>query len=396
MKTSDKDILDSLILLAKHKKSIVIPTLIVSILAVVYILLVPEYWVSYVKIRPESTQATGLSMLSSSDLGISGMGSSLLGSSASPDAIDFVTVLNSRTFSKKVINKFNLVEYFEIDKKESLEEMELAIEKLNNEMKMIGLNDENSVITIQIESKDPELSAKIANYYWKELENYNLETRMTKAKRKRIFLEDRLEQVKINIDSLTKKMNYFKNKNDIVEIENQTKAAIELYSTLASQKINSEIELQVLKENQDDNSPLVERAEQKLKIINEQIAELETKNKESNLKYNLSLDKINDISSEYMQLLTRLEIQKKVYETLYPQFEQAKIEEVRDLPTIEVIDVADIQGLRSKPNRAIFCIVMFLLALLLSSAITYTWIIMKQNDRDKKVKHFFWYLFHKK
>jgi uncharacterized protein involved in exopolysaccharide biosynthesis len=396
MKTSDKDILDSLILLAKHKKSIVIPTLIVSILAVVYILLVPEYWVSYAKIRPESTQATGLSMLSSSDLGISGMGSSLLGSSASPDAIDFVTVLNSRTFSKKVINKFNLVEYFEIDKKESLEEMELAIEKLNNEMKMIGLNDENSVITIQIESKDPELSAKIANYYWKELENYNLETRMTKAKRKRIFLEDRLEQVKINIDSLTKKMNYFKNKNDIVEIENQTKAAIELYSTLASQKINSEIELQVLKENQDDNSPLVERAEQKLKIINEQIAELETKNKESNLKYNLSLDKINDISSEYMQLLTRLEIQKKVYETLYPQFEQAKIEEVRDLPTIEVIDVADIQGLRSKPNRAIFCIVMFLLALLLSSAITYTWIIMKQNDRDKKVKHFFWYLFHKK
>jgi uncharacterized protein involved in exopolysaccharide biosynthesis len=396
MKTSDKDILDSLILLAKHKKSIVIPTLIVSILAVVYILLVPEYWVSYAKIRPESTQATGLSMLSSSDLGISGMGSSLLGSSASPDAIDFVTVLNSRTFSKKVINKFNLVEYFEIDKKESLEEMELAIEKLNNEMKMIGLNDENSVITIQIESKDPELSAKIANYYWKELENYNLETRMTKAKRKRIFLEDRLEQVKTNIDSLTKKMNYFKNKNDIVEIENQTKAAIELYSTLASQKINSEIELQVLKENQDDNSPLVERAEQKLKIINEQIAELETKNKESNLKYNLSLDKINDISSEYMQLLTRLEIQKKVYETLYPQFEQAKIEEVRDLPTIEVIDVADIQGLRSKPNRAIFCIVMFLLALLLSSAITYTWIIMKQNDRDKKVKHFFWYLFHKK
>lgn len=396
MKTSDKDILDSLILLAKHKKSIVIPTLIVSILAVVYILLVPEYWVSYAKIRPESTQATGLSMLSSSDLGISGMGSSLLGSSASPDAIDFVTVLNSRTFSKKVINKFNLVEYFEIDKKESLEEMELAIEKLNNEMKMIGLNDENSVITIQIESKDPELSAKIANYYWKELENYNLETRMTKAKRKRIFLEDRLEQVKINIDSLAKKMNYFKNKNDIVEIENQTKAAIELYSTLASQKINSEIELQVLKENQDDNSPLVERAEQKLKIINEQIAELETKNKESNLKYNLSLDKINDISSEYMQLLTRLEIQKKVYETLYPQFEQAKIEEVRDLPTIEVIDVADIQGLRSKPNRAIFCIVMFLLALLLSSAITYTWIIMKQNDRDKKVKHFFWYLFHKK
>lgn len=395
MKTSNKDILDVLIILAKHKKSIIIPTIIVSIFSVVYILLVPEYWTSYAKIRPETTQTRSLAALSADDFGIPSISSSFLGSAVNPEAISFFTVLNSRTFSKKVIDKFNLINYFEIEKQDPIEALELAIKRLNNKMKSIGLNQENNVITIKIESKDRKLSADIANFYWKELEKYNLETRMTKAKRKRIFLEERLSSVKTNIDSLTLALNRFKNEYDVIEIDNQRKLAIDLYSNLASRKIDLEIKLEFLESNQNTESPIINEVRDKLEIVNTKLSELESKQKDSGLKYNISLDKINDISSQYLQIYTQLEIQKKVYEMLYPLYEQAKIEEVRDLPTVEVIDKADIQGLRSSPKRAVFCIIMFLLALILSSAITYISVIMKRSERDKKLKKFIWYLFHK-
>ncbi len=36
---------------------------------------------------------------------------------------------------------------------------------------------------------------------------------------------------------------------------------------------------------------------------------------------------------QYAQMMLNLEIEKKIIEYLYPQFELAKLEEVKDLPT---------------------------------------------------------------
>jgi len=69
----------------------------------------------------------------------------------------------------------------------------------------------------------------------------------------------------------------------------------------------------------------------------------------------------------YAELKTELAIQKKVYEFLYPQYESAKIEELKDLPTIEIIDRAVLAGMRSKPRRARLCIIAFIMAIISSS-----------------------------
>ena len=90
-----------------------------------------------------------------------------------------------------------------------------------------------------------------------------------------------------------------------------------------------------------------------------------------------------------------MEIQNKVYSYLYPQYEQAKIEEIKNLPTIEVIDKAVPSGLRSKPRRAMMCIITFFIAL--SASILMSIIIEVysskgvknkiSNLRDELIKH---------
>ena len=67
-----------------------------------------------------------------------------------------------------------------------------------------------------------------------------------------------------------------------------------------------------------------------------------------------------------------------------PEYEQAKIEEVKDLPTIEIIDKAIPAGKRNKPQRAKICVLSFFLALILSSFIVYLRVKLIESGRDKK------------
>ncbi|MCD4704638.1 hypothetical protein K8R66_01025, partial [bacterium] len=102
-------------------------------------------------------------------------------------------------------------------------------------------------------------------------------------------------------------------------------------------------------------------------------------------KYILSIDDIPDISLQYSQIILNLEIQQKIYEYLYPQYEAAKIDELKDLPTIEVIDKAVPAGKRSKPKRARFCVVAFILGIFISSLIVIIKFLLEE-EQIKKIK----------
>jgi len=381
MKTKEIDILDILLILVKHKKFIIITTLIVSIAAVIYSLLVPQYWKSSTTILPENTNQ-GISFSSSSLLGL---GSSLLGSAPS-EGSDFITIMNSRTFAVNVIKKFDLIKYFKIKDKDSLVVMETAVKKLNEKVKRISLNEDNGLISINIETKNKYLSAKIANYYWQELEEYNIKTRMSKGKRQRIFLENRLQGVKQKIDDVSQQINEFQKEHHAINIEEQTKLLISTYAELQAKKTAAEIELEYQKNYLGKNSPVIVSLEQKIKILNEKIRDLEFTKEDSQSDFILNIKDIPDLSMQYAELYSELQIQQKIYEFLYPQFEQAKIEEQKDLPTIEIIDKAVPAGLRSKPKRGRLCIISFFLAIFVSSLIE-IFIHLLNQEQKQKIKH---------
>ncbi len=382
MKTKEIDILDILLILAKHKKFIIWTTIIVSIVAVVYVLLAPQYWISTATILPTQEQRSQFPFGSPSFLGL---GSSFLGGAFQTQSLELITIMNSRTFSEDVINKFHLIEYFEIEDPDSLVVMEMAVSSLSENVRSIGINDETGLISISIETKNKYLSADIANYYWEKLEKYNIESRMSKGKQKRIFIEKRLTEVKDTLDSLSLSLNEFQKKYSTISLESQTKSVIDLYTDLIAQKISTEIELEYQKNYFDIYSLTIIRLDQKLSIINEKIKELEFAEADKKVKFGLNISDIPDLSLKYAELIAELEIQKEIYEFLFPQFESAKIEEVKDLPTIELIDKAVPSGLRSSPRRARICIVAFIFSVFLTSLI----IIVKSlldEEQKKKIK----------
>ncbi|MCK4339600.1 MAG: hypothetical protein KAW87_06410, partial [Candidatus Cloacimonetes bacterium] len=80
----------------------------------------------------------------------------------------------------------------------------------------------------------------------------------------------------------------------------------------------------------------------------------------------LNFDKIPDMEKEYLQLKRKAEYYAKLLEYLGPQYEQAKIEEAKDVPTVQVLDKAVRPERKEKPKRIIIVFGAFLISSLMS------------------------------
>lgn len=376
MKSRDLDLLDILLIIAKNKKIVIIITLLFSVFAVVYIVLYPVHWKATATFFPSQTNDNKLSLGSS----LVGLSTSLLGGAGSTQGLELITIMRSKVFSEDVINRFNLVDYFKISEDNAFKEKDIAIRLLKERVLDLGIDDETGLVYITAETKDKHLSKDIANYYLEKIEQYNINNRMSKGKRNRVFLEGRVNEVERKIEKITEKILTFQQENNAISLEDQTNSAISLYTELVSAVMQKEIQLALVSDKNEKN-PLVKQIQEELKLLRSRIIELETS--ESEFSYILGLNSVSEDAMSLEKMKIELEIQKSLYEFLIPQYEQAKIEEIKDIPTIEVIDHATLAGLRSKPKRAIFCIMVFIGALILSICVV---LVIGLLDAEQKEK----------
>ena len=83
----------------------------------------------------------------------------------------------------------------------------------------------------------------------------------------------------------------------------------------------------------------------------------------------IPLKNLPDLGIEYVRLYRELQIQEKILEFIMPQYEQAKINEKKDTPTVQVLDPAVAPIKRSSPKRmfmvlgaGIFVLFLFIIA----------------------------------
>lgn len=70
----------------------------------------------------------------------------------------------------------------------------------------------------------------------------------------------------------------------------------------------------------------------------------------------ITLDRTPNTSLHYMDALRNLKYQESMYEVLAKQFEMAKLDEVKDAPSIQVLDKAVVPEKKSKPKRSLMVI----------------------------------------
>jgi tyrosine-protein kinase Etk/Wzc len=296
-------------------------------------------------------------------------------------AIEFITILDSRTFREGIIRRHNLIRYFKLTEPDTMKAMDRAWQKLAAQVLRIELEVQTSVLTLTVETKDKVLSRDIAQDCLASLEDYNQHRKLTKSKLLRQFLQGRVEETRVRLDSLSAAEKQFNLKHKTVAVDLQTQDVIKLYSDLVAQKFQAEIDLALAKTTRDASSPAVKELEEKQALLAAKITDLEKSNTKLFPKYILPMDDLPSLKLQYARLLLERSTAEQIYNSIYTQFETARIEELKAMPTMEIIDRPNLAGLRAKPKRALLIGLVTFAGLLLASTLS---IILEFINTEQK------------
>jgi capsule polysaccharide export protein KpsE/RkpR len=185
---------------------------------------------------------------------------------------------------------------------------------------------------------------------------------MSKGRMKREFLETQVAKHMADVDSLAKALRDFQTKNKSVALDQQTEAMVSMYGEIVAQYMQTDIEYELAKNQYSESSPIVQELAAKKALLSGKVKELENSNTTLTPDYLIQIDKIPDLSMQLAMLMVNVEIKKQIIEYLYPQFELAKLEELKDMPSFQIIDAPREAGMRSKPKRAILVVIITLAA----------------------------------
>lgn len=339
----------------KHRKFIGYAVGTTFVLAIIFSLLLPKMYMATARILPPRDDDTGLvSFLARTDEPLSGLASSLIGNQSSAEL--YVGIMRSRSVADALTKKFKLKELYKL---KYVEDVYKKLEARST----IEVSRKNQIIIVSVEDRDRQRAADMANAYVEMLDRINRELNITQGKRKRLFLEDRLKEVRAALDHAEQELKAFQEKYHIVAIEEQAKVAIQGAAEIKAQIIEAQTELEIFKqfgtEKQAEAVMLkakIEELKRQLKSIGQSEGAQNTGSDKSNndreSDFYIPFNDLPRLGMQFMRLTREAKIQGKLFELLAAQYEMAQIEEAKDVGTIQVIDHAVAPEKKYRPKRA--------------------------------------------
>ena len=338
--------------------------------------LIPTRYESTARLMPpDSNQSGGLAMaaaaLSGNAGGLGGIASEMLGMKSTSDI--FVGILTSRTVQDKLIQQFDLKKLYR-DRRMEDARKDLA------EHTSISVDRKSQIITITVVDHDPKRAAAMGQAYVEELNRLVAELSTSSARRERIFLEERLQAVSKDLESAEKEFSQFASKNTAIDIKEQGKAMVEAAATLQGHLIAAESELEGLRQMYTDNNVRVRSVRARIDELNHQLEKIGGKGDEVSAPTGQqqaslypSIRRLPLLGVTYADLYRRTRVQEAVFESLTKEYELAKVQEVKEIPVVKVLDSPSIPDKKSFPPR----LLIVLLGTALAFALATTWVFGK-------------------
>jgi uncharacterized protein involved in exopolysaccharide biosynthesis len=321
--------------------------------------LIPATYESKTELMPPDTQQSAMGMLASlgsgSGLGSGAltMGADLLGLKTSGAL--FVSLLGSDTVRDDLINRFDLRGAYWV------KTYRQAREKLASRTD-ISEGKKSGVITIVVTDGNPQRASAMARAYIEQLNRMVLELNTSAAYRERVFLEERLKVVKQDLDQSARSFSEFSSKNTAIDIKEQGRAMVEAAAALQGEMIAAESELRGLEQIYTANNVRVRSVRARAAELQKQLNKLaggsgdSSDDPQSNQALYPSIRQLPVLGVTYADLYRRVKIDEAVYEALTKQYELARVEEAKQVPSVKVIDIANPPEKRSGPPRLLITV----------------------------------------
>jgi uncharacterized protein involved in exopolysaccharide biosynthesis len=369
---------------SKRKWRIAALSGLVSVGALIISLLLPKIYESTATLLPqlESNNGLGLGALLATGAASSAaqsLGISLPGAPATPTDI-FTAMLKSRTMADDVIRRFELIGHYD---QKTMHDARLLLEGATR----IVVTKEK-VIKVTIEDKDPQLASDIANFYVANLDRLNQSLNVTKARENRKFIEQRVADTKQALVKLEDALKEFQTQNRTVAIETQSKAMIEAAAMIQAQIMAQEVQLQVMRTYLSSSNPEIARVQSSITELRKQLQVMESgKGRAERLpgdSLRPAITSVPALALEYGRLTRDLKVHETLYALLLSQYEQAKLAEARDTPTVQMLDPAIPAERKSRPK----VLLNVLIAGILSLLVGIFWAFAREATDRRKSRNF--------
>ena len=344
------------------------------VLSAITAFLIPKRYQSTARLMPPDQMDSGSEVLAAvagnkvgSSLGSAA--SSLLGLGNTSEL--FVGILQSRTIAADVSERFDLKKIYGVRLEEDAE-MDLQANTDISEDRKSG------IISIAVTDKSPARAAAMTQEYINALNGLVTQVNTSAAHREREFLEGRLTQVKLDLESAEKDFGKFASENTAIDIQEQGKAMIGAAASIEGQMIAAQTELESLRQVYTDNNVRVRAAQARVDELLAQLDKLggqggadgEGNGRDVQSIYP-SIRKLPLLGVSYADLYRNMKVQEAIYEALTQEYEFAKVEEAKETPSVKVIDAPNVPQKKTSPHR----LLLIVLGIMLSSLLGATWLL---------------------
>ena len=360
--------------------------------------LIPKQYKSTASIMPPDEGGSKAMMLAAlasraGSLGaLGGLAGSLVGGHSSTAL--FEDLLRSGTVSDQLITRFNLQHVYHKRYRVDAAKHLAHLTKITEDKK-------SGVITIAVEDTNRVRARDLTQAYLDELNKLVARTNTSAAHRERVFLEQRLHSVRANLEQAELDLSHFSSKSSAIDIKEQARAMVDAGARLQAQLLVEQAGLESLRQIYGDSNVRVRQSEARIASLKKQLAGMAGS---SDLSTDLpdstdagpspgtgdsfypSLRQIPKLAVPYADLYRRVRVEEVMFEFLNQQYEMARIEEAKDIPTVSVIDSPGIPEKKAFPHRLLLALFLTFLSFVIASAlilVRHHWSAIEPGDPRK-------------
>jgi capsule polysaccharide export protein KpsE/RkpR len=372
-------------LLWKHRVILARLTAVSLLISLGIAFCIPKMYKSSTEIMPPDQQGTSTMLLaaltghSAGGLGaLGGLAGQLLGGHTSTAL--YIDLLQSASVSSHLMDRFNLQQVYHKRYRIDTAKHLAHCTKITEEKK-------SGIIKIEVEDEDRARARDLAQGYLDELNNLVLRTSTSSAHRERIFIEQRLQTVKGDLEKAQLALSEFSSRNSTVDIKEQTRAMVDAGARVQAELMIEQSGLESLRQIYGDGNVRVRETEARIASLNGELAKMtgsstplndeglhdtagtESGGGEKKGELYPPLRQLPRLAVPYADLYRTVRVQEELFELLTQQDEMARIQEAKDVPAISVIDPPGIPEKKSSPHRLLLTLLLTFLSFACASTI---------------------------
>ena len=343
----------------QHRKQIAMSALCGLVLSTGVAFLIPKQYESTTRIMPPEGGMNPAIMAALSGRGmpasLGALAGTFLGIRSSSEI--FVELLQSRSVRERIVDRFDLQKvYWNRYKQDSIKKLGKRTE-VTEERK-------TGVITVVVTDTDRGRARDMAQAYLDELNALVARVNTSAASRERQFIEQRLVSVKRDLDEAQQQLSNFSSKNATLDVKEQTRAMVDATAKLEGELIVARSELSSLDQIYGPDNVRVRASRARIAQLDREMKQATGSADATTLSSAAPYPPLRAIPAlgvQWADLYRRVKLQDTIFEMLTQEYEMARIEEAKSIPTVSVIDSPNWPEKKSFPPRLIIMLLGMLL-----------------------------------